>query len=96
MNVMLWCFAALLLLALHYGFRYGNPMPERIAIEDRLSPRAQQLVVGFSFGAICLATAAVLWLSTQPDNFVSDTPAHLLNHIQTGVINMAEQVKQKI
>lgn len=96
MNLMLWCFAALLLLALHYGFRYGNPLPERKSIQDRLSPRAQQIAVVLSFCGIFFATATVLWLSTKSGNFVSDTPALLINQLQTGVTNLMDQVKEKI
>lgn len=96
MNLMLWSFAALLLLALQYGFRYGNPLPERKSIQDRLNPRTQQIVVVVMFLVICLATGTVLWLSTRSGNFISDTPALLINQLQTGVINLTDQVKQKI
>ncbi len=35
------CLGLLLLLALEQGFKYGNPLPAWIPLEDRLSPRAR-------------------------------------------------------
>lgn len=54
------CLGLLLLLALEQGFKYGNPLPAWIPLEDRLSPRARAWFSVLGSTAVLLGLIAVL------------------------------------
>ncbi len=54
------CLGLLLLLALEQGFKYGNPLPAWIPLEDRLSPRARGWFSVLGSTAVLLGLIAVL------------------------------------
>jgi hypothetical protein len=54
------CLGLLLLLFLEQGFKYGNPLPARIPLEDRLSPRARAWFSVLGSTAVLLGLIAVL------------------------------------
>lgn len=54
------CLGLLLLLALEQGFKYGNPLPAWIPLEDRLSPRARAWFSVLGSAAVLIALIAVL------------------------------------
>jgi hypothetical protein len=54
------CLGLLLLLALEQGFKYGNPLPTWIPLEDRLSPRAQGWFAVLGSVVVLLGLIAVL------------------------------------
>ena len=54
------CLGLLLLLALEQGFKYGNPLPARIPLEDRLSPRAQGWFAVLGSVAVLLGLITVM------------------------------------
>jgi len=54
------CLGLLLLLALEQGFKYGNPLPAWIPLEDRLTSTGTGLVFVLGSTAVLLALIAVL------------------------------------
>ncbi len=54
------CLGLLLLLALEQGFKYGNPLPAWIPLEDRLSPRARGWFSVLGSTAVLLGLIAVM------------------------------------
>lgn len=54
------CLGLLLLLALELGFKYGNPLPAWIPLEDRLSPRARGWFAVLGSAAVFFGLIAVM------------------------------------
>lgn len=85
--------ALFLMLALHLGVRYGNPMDATKPLDERLSPAVKTGIVCVSIFLICTATGALLWLSMKPDSFVFNTPNLLTSFVKDGAKNVATVTK---